>query len=87
MTRDWVAEHGFGMFSEEGYHSPTVSTVANTRGIDVSAMNKYLKTRGFTISDGYGKLKDKTFRIAHMGDLLPEDMQALFAAMSDFLKQ
>ncbi|PJF35922.1 MAG: aminotransferase [Candidatus Thermofonsia Clade 1 bacterium] len=86
-TRDWVAEAGFAMFSEEGYHSPTVTTVANTRRIDVKALNKFLKARGMTISDGYGKLKDSTFRIAHMGDLMPSDMEALFAAMNEFLAQ
>ncbi len=37
------------------------------------------------ISNGYGKLKGKTFRIAHMGDTQPEDMEALFAAMDEFL--
>lgn len=84
-TRDWVAEAGFAMFSEEGYHSPTVTTVANTRRIDVKALNKFLKARGMTISDGYGKLKDSTFRIAHMGDLMPADMDELFAAMNEFL--
>jgi predicted phosphoserine aminotransferase len=86
-TRDWVAEAGFAMFSEEGYHSPTVTTVANTRRIDVKALNKFLKARGMTISDGYGKLKDSTFRIAHMGDLMPSDMDELFAAMNEFLAQ
>lgn len=86
-TRDWVAEAGFAMFSEEGYHSPTVTTVANTRRIDVKALNKFLKARGMTISDGYGKLKDSTFRIAHMGDLMPADMDELFAAMNEFLAQ
>ncbi|MFQ3535881.1 MAG: alanine--glyoxylate aminotransferase family protein [Aggregatilineales bacterium] len=86
-TRDWVAEAGFAMFSEEGYHSPTVTTVTNTRRIDVKALNKFLKARGMTISDGYGKLKDSTFRIAHMGDLMPSDMDELFAAMNEFLAQ
>jgi aspartate aminotransferase-like enzyme len=75
------------MFSEEGYHSPTVTTVANTRRIDVKALNKFLKARGMTISDGYGKLKDSTFRIAHMGDLMPSDMTELFAAMNEFMAQ
>ncbi len=87
MTRDWAAEAGFALFSEEGYHSPTVTTVANTRRIDVKALNKFLKARGMTISDGYGKLKDSTFRIAHMGDLTPSDMHELFAAMNEFLAQ
>ncbi|HRE48923.1 MAG TPA: alanine--glyoxylate aminotransferase family protein [Aggregatilineales bacterium] len=85
MTRDWVVESGFAMFSEEGYHSPTVSTVANTRNVEVKALNKFLKGRGMTLSDGYGQLKDKTFRIAHMADLTADDLRELFAAVSDFL--
>lgn len=86
MTRAWVQRAGFAMFSAEGYHSPTVSTVANTRGIDVGALNKFLQARGMTISNGYGKLKGQTFRIAHMGDCQPEHLEALFAAMDEFLK-
>jgi predicted phosphoserine aminotransferase len=85
MTRTWAAGAGFALFSEEGYHSPTVTTVANSRNVDVKAMNKYLKSQGMTLSDGYGKLKGKTFRIAHMGDLMPEHMQELFDAIDRFL--
>lgn len=87
MTRDWALEMGFGLFAEDGYRSPTVTTVANTRNTDVKALNKYLATQGLTLSDGYGKLKDNTFRIAHMGDLMPEDMEELFAAVGEFLNQ
>lgn len=87
MTRDWALEMGFGLFAEDGYRSPTVTTVANTRNTDVKALNKFLATKGLTLSDGYGKLKDNTFRIAHMGDLLPEDMEELFAAVGEFLNQ
>jgi len=87
MTRSWAAGCGFGMFSEEGYHSPTVSTIANTRNADIKAMNKYLATQGMTLSDGYGKLKDKTFRIAHMGDIMPSDLEELFNAINTFLSK
>jgi predicted phosphoserine aminotransferase len=87
MTRDWALEMGYGLFAEEGYRSPTVTTVANTRNTDVKALNKYLATKGLTLSDGYGKLKDNTFRIAHMGDLMPEDMEELFAAVGEFLNK
>ncbi len=85
MTRQWVERAGLALFSEEGYHSPTVTTVANTREIDISALNAFLRERGMVVSNGYGKLKGKTFRIAHMGDTQPEDMEALFAAMDEFL--
>ncbi|MBN1966916.1 MAG: alanine--glyoxylate aminotransferase family protein [Anaerolineae bacterium] len=87
MTRAWAQRAGFEMFSEEDYHSPTVSTVANTREVDIAALNNFLKTRGMTISNGYGKLKGKSFRIAHMGDCQPEHLEALFAAMDEFLAQ
>jgi predicted phosphoserine aminotransferase len=87
MTRDWALEMGYGLFAEEGYRSPTVTTVHNTRGTDIKALNKFLATRGLTLSDGYGKLKDNTFRIAHMGDLTPDDMAELFSAVAEFLSQ
>ncbi|GAB4575004.1 MAG: alanine--glyoxylate aminotransferase family protein [Anaerolineae bacterium] len=85
MTREWVRSRGFEMFSEEGYHSPTVSTVRNTRGIDFAALQAFLKERRIALGGGYGKLKGETFRIAHMGDLQPADMQILFDAMDAFL--
>ena len=37
------------------------------------------------ISNGYGDLKDKCFRIAHMGDLTLEDMKWLTAQIDDIL--
>jgi aspartate aminotransferase-like enzyme len=85
-TRTWAAKVGFELFSEEGYHSPTLTTVKNNLNIDVSAMNKFLRQRGMVVSNGYGKVKDKTIRIAHMGDCQPEHMEALFVAMEDYLK-
>src|SRR5260221_2141039 len=85
MTRAWAKGCGFEMFSEEGYHSPTVSTIANTRNIDISGLNKFLKTLGMTLSDGYGKLKGKTLRIAHMGDLMPGDVQELLDGINAFI--
>jgi predicted phosphoserine aminotransferase len=85
MTRAWAHKAGFKMFSEEGHHSPTVSTITNNREVDIKALNSFLRQRGMVISNGYGKLKDKTFRIAHMGDLQPAHMEELFAAMDEYL--
>jgi predicted phosphoserine aminotransferase len=85
MTLNWAKGQGFQVYAAEGYESPTVSNIDNNRGIDIGALNKYLRTRGMIISNGYGDLKGKTFRIAHMGDTTTEDMDALFAAMDDYL--
>jgi predicted phosphoserine aminotransferase len=86
MTREWALGAGFDLFAEEGYRSPTVTTVANTPGIDVVALNGYLRERGMVLSNGYGKLKGDTFRIAHMGDTQPDDLKTLFAAIDDFIE-
>lgn len=87
MTRDWATEMGYGIFAADGYSSNTVTCVANTRtpATDVGALNKYLATKGLNISDGYGDLKGKTFRIAHMADTTEHDLRELFTAMGEYL--
>jgi len=83
----WVEANGFEFFAEAGYRSPTVTAVQNKRGINVGALNTYLRQRGMVISDGYGPLKGQTFRIAHMGDVTEEEVAQLLEAMTAFLKQ
>ncbi|MFC1959903.1 pyridoxal-phosphate-dependent aminotransferase family protein [Chloroflexota bacterium] len=85
QTRAWATSRGFGMFSEEGYHSPTVSAVTNTPGIAFGELQAFLRERGMFLGNGYGKLKDTSFRIAHMGDMQASDLDDLFAAMDEFL--
>lgn len=84
LTRTWATTQGFKLFPEPGYESQTVTCVSNTRGIDIGALNKFLATRHMHLSDGYGSLKSKTFRIAHMADLMETDMQELFTAVDEF---
>jgi predicted phosphoserine aminotransferase len=84
-TRQWALEHGFGLLAEEGYRSPTVTTIANTPGIDVGGLNKYLAAHEMEISNGYGKLKNISFRIAHMGEVTEADLDRLFAAIESYM--
>ena len=86
-TRRWAIERDFAMFSEEGYHSPTVSNIANTLGLDIGGLNKFLRERDMVISNGYGDLKGKAFRIAHMGIITPTEMETLLATVDDYLTE
>lgn len=86
-TREWAESRGLTMFAPEGYQSPTVTCISNDRDFDIPAMNAFLREKGMIISNGYGALKGKNFRIAHMGDLQMEDMEALFAAIDEFLSE
>ncbi len=84
-TRAWALGKGFKMVSEDGSHSPTVSNIANTLELSVSELNGFLQERGMTISNGYGKLKNISFRIAHMGWVTEADMDRLFNAVDEFI--
>jgi len=85
MTRAWARRY-FELFADEKYLSNTLTNIKNTRGIDVADLNKKLGERGFQISNGYGKLKDKTFRIAHMAECTREELQELLEQINDILK-
>jgi predicted phosphoserine aminotransferase len=86
-TQDWAIAHGFALMAEAGYRSPTVTTVTNTRGISVRALNEFLAARGMEISNGYGIYKDKAFRIAHMGEVTDDDLERLLTAIEEYLER
>ena len=85
-TRGW-AKSKFALFAaDERYASDTLTTIRNTRGINVAELNKELGKRGFEISNGYGPLKELTFRIAHMADCTLDDIKEVIANIDDILK-
>jgi aspartate aminotransferase-like enzyme len=84
IVRNWARER-FALYADERYLSNTVTNVENTRGIGVAGLNEELGRRGAMISNGYGDLKEKCFRIAHMGDLQVADIQWLLGQINDVL--
>ncbi|MDP6538354.1 MAG: aminotransferase class V-fold PLP-dependent enzyme [Planctomycetota bacterium] len=78
-TAAWAASHGLAPFPQERFASPTVSCVA-AGSLDTAAFVAGLAERGFSISNGYGDLKGRTFRIGHMGDHTEEALEELLAA-------
>jgi len=83
-VRAW-AKDKFALFAQEQFASNTVTCIKNTREISVGDLNKALGERGFMISNGYGKLKEKTFRIAHMAELGLKDIKELLSNIDDIL--
>jgi aspartate aminotransferase-like enzyme len=81
-THSW-AKKNFAMFPEEGYSSVTVSCIKNTQNKDVAGLNKKLAEKGLNISNGYGKLADKTFRIGHMGEWTLPEIKDVIAAIDE----
>ncbi len=84
ITQQWARRH-FALFAEEGYESPTLTCVENTRGISVAELNRELGQQWAMISNGYGKLKEQTFRIGHMGDTQEWEIRGLLATIERIL--
>lgn len=83
-TQEWVKKN-FALFPEPGYESLTVTVATNTKKANIGDLNKALGQKGMAIANGYGKLKEQTFRIAHMGDLTVKDMDEVLGAIDEIL--
>ncbi len=86
-THEWLLARDFGLYAQAGHRSPTVTAVANSRGIDVNAMADFMAGRGFAMDKGYGKIRGETFRIAHMGDMQPEELEEILGGLDAFLER
>ncbi len=82
-TREWAKKY-FEIFpNKEEWASNTLTTIKNTKGFSVADLNKELGKRGFVISNGYGALKEKTFRVAHMADTSFDSLKEVLSHIED----
>ncbi|PUU86891.1 MAG: class V aminotransferase, partial [Halanaerobium sp.] len=85
-VQNWALEY-FDIYAEEGYWSNTVTCIENNRGIDVNNLiNSLVEKYNIRIANGYGDLKNKAFRIGHMGDLSLADIKGLLATIESILE-
>lgn len=84
FTREWANKY-FEVFPKEGYASNTLTVIKNTRGISVGDLNKALGEKGYTIANGYGNMKEKTFRIAHMAETTLDEVKELLSLIEEIL--
>jgi aspartate aminotransferase-like enzyme len=83
-TLSWAAGHSLEPFTGDGFRSSTVSCIS-AGDVDVAGLVKGLKERGLEISNGYGDLKGRTFRIGHMGDHTEAELEQLLAAADEVI--
>ncbi|MEM4541948.1 MAG: alanine--glyoxylate aminotransferase family protein [Desulfurococcaceae archaeon] len=83
--RKGVLDLGLQLFAEPGYYSPTITVVYNPPGIRGPVIYEEMKKRGIEIARGYGKVRDITFRIGHMGYITDEDIDLLFSNLREVL--
>lgn len=90
-TLAWIDEMaaagvGIGAFAVEGCGSPTVTTISMPDDVPGSNVVSELRSRGWVIGAGYGKIKDSTIRIGHMGDHTVEELEPLLQELADVLQ-
>lgn len=81
----WVQERGFQFLAAPPYRSLTLTCAVNNRNENLGELKKKLGERGYAFDNGYGKLKDRTFRIAHMGDMQRADLEDFIRQIDDLL--
>lgn len=84
-SKEWADQKGWKLFAAPGYRSQTLTVIENPPEFDVSALNKFMAPRGIRLANGYGALKGKTFRIAHMGEIQLTDLENLLTAMDEYI--
>lgn len=93
-VRAWAKNLGLEMFSKEGCHSDTISCMRNTKGIDMNQVKADMAKKGYSIDAGYRKMnamlqeqgKPTTFRIAHMGDLILDEIKELTKELENYFR-
>ncbi len=85
--RDGVKELGLDTLAEKGYESPTITTVYAPKGVNGTVIYEKMREKGFELAKGYGELKDKTFRIGHMGYITDEDIEEMLGALRQVLEE
>ena len=84
-TRKWAINHGQALFPESGCESYTLTCIENKQDWDVNQLNDRLLERGFRMDRGYGTLRGKAFRVAHMGNIHMDDLTEYLNIIDDLL--
>jgi aspartate aminotransferase-like enzyme len=85
-SQKWATKKGWALFAPEGYRSQTITVVVNPPTFDCAEFNKFIAPRGLRLANGYGDLKGKTFRIAHMAEIQMSDLENLLNGIDEFMQ-
>lgn len=79
----WVAATGQRILAAAGERAATVTAIVPRDGVSPADIVRRSAGRGFTIGGGYGKLRDRTYRIGHMGDHTVDSVMRCLAACEE----
>jgi aspartate aminotransferase-like enzyme len=83
----WSRRIGGRLTAPEGARSWTLTCFEPPAGIQPLDLVTRAGARGWTVATGYGDWKRSTVRIGHMGDVTPEDLEALLEVLDDCMTE
>jgi len=84
-AREWAKNHNQSLFPESGCESYTLTCIKNDQNWDINTLNEKLLDKGFRMDRGYGPLRCKAFRVAHMGNIYIDDLTEYLAVIDELL--
>lgn len=75
-----------GVLASPGHRSPTVTSVTLPARLPGTTLVKAVKERGYTIGTGYGRNRDTTVRVGHMGDHTLPALERCLTACEEALR-
>jgi predicted phosphoserine aminotransferase len=85
-TWEWCESMGLDTLAPPQFRGPTVTAVKCPPGWTGPKVAAAVKQQGYEVATGYGRLKDETFRIGHMGDHTLDGLNGLLDVLSDVLR-
>ena len=91
-TYRWVDEMrddgiDLAVLAPAGFRSPTVTCVTVPESMAATDVCAALRAHGYVIAPGYGKQRDRMFRVGHMGDHTVDELNALLDVLGGVLKE
>jgi aspartate aminotransferase-like enzyme len=83
--RKGIEELGLSTFPRRGFESPTVSCINAPEGVEGPEIYEAIRGEGFELAQGYGALKDTTFRIGNMGCIPEGHIDSMLEALGSAL--
>ncbi len=75
------------VLAPEGRRSPSVTCVVLPEGMNGVEVTRRVREKGYTLAPGYGRLKERSFRIGHMGDHTLAELEALLETLTTVLER
>ncbi|MEX1184469.1 MAG: alanine--glyoxylate aminotransferase family protein [Gemmatimonadota bacterium] len=81
----WCDEKGLEILADAPHRAPTVTAIKSPAGWTGPKLAAAVKQQGYSIATGYGRMKDETIRIGHMGDHTLDGLNGLLEVLGRVL--